>query len=147
MTGENNIGFGSSMLIVGANFSSSSMVFRENLTIRNDQLFGFFKRLKDINIEEALILSNVDRTEIIFFNPGIENPKKEIVRIISAHTSWTRTDIDSQTYILEQDEAVKYFLGIACSLNSLVLGDPSVKEQIANAFNKSKTSLVLFSFT
>ena len=139
MTIENDIGFGSSMLVVGANFSSSSMLFRENLTIRDGQLFGFFKRLKDINIKEALILSNVDRTEIIFFNPGIKNPKKEIVRILSSHTSWTRTDIDSQTYILEQDEAVKYFLGIACSLNSLVMGDPSTKEQIANAFNLSKT--------
>jgi len=139
MTGEKDIGFGSSMLIVGANFSSSSMLFRENLTIRDDQFYGFFRRLKDINIEEALILSNVDRTEIIFFNPGIKHPKKEIVRIISSHTSWTRTEIDSQTYILEQDEAVKYFLGIACSLSSLVMGDPSVKEQITNAFNKSKT--------
>ena len=105
MTGQKDIGFGSSMLVVGANFSSSSMLFRENLTIRDDQFFGFFKRLKDINIEEALILSNVDRTEIIFFNPGIKNPKKEIVRIISSHTSWTRSEIDSQTYILEQDEA------------------------------------------
>jgi len=74
MTGENDIGFGSSMLVVGANFSSSSMLFRENLTIRDGQLFGFFKRLKDINIKEALILSNVDRSEIIFFNPGIKNP-------------------------------------------------------------------------
>ncbi len=56
MTGEKDIGFGSSMLIVGANFSSSSMLFRENLTIRDDQFYGFFRRLKDINIEEAIIL-------------------------------------------------------------------------------------------
>ena len=41
MTGEKDIGFGSSMLVVGANFSSSSMLFRENLTIRDDQFFGW----------------------------------------------------------------------------------------------------------
>ena len=112
------------LIVVGANHRSSTMLFRDKMTIRNGQLGLFLDRLNVAGIGHSLVTSNSDRTEIyVESTPGTDSVA-EIVKLLSAHSGLSRTDVEAQTYGLTGRDAVRHLLAVCCRLDGLVIGDP-----------------------
>ncbi len=129
------------LIVVGANHRSSTMVFRDKITIRNGQLGLFLDRLKDAGISQSLVTSNSDRTEIYMgLTPGTD-AVAEIVKLLSANSGLSRTDIEAQTYGLIGHDALRHLLAVYCRLDGLVIGDPrparDLREGLASARKKN----------
>ena len=99
----------------------------------------FYKRLAKLGIEEAIILSSTDISEIILCLPEnvAMDRTMEIIKLLSAHASEPRSKIESQTYILNGHEAIKHVFAVASALDNLVIGDKKLKEDLhlANQFS------------
>ena len=115
---------GKGLIVVGANHRSSTMLFRDRITISNGQLGLFFDRLSNAGIRHLLITSNSDRTEIyVEPTPGVDSVA-EIVKLLSAQSGLSRKCVEAQTYCLTGRDALRHLLAVCCRLDGLVIGDP-----------------------
>ena len=123
------------LIVIGANYRTSTMLLRDRLYIQKADLPSFYERLGYIGFEEIIIISTTDRTEFILTAP--QNSHKdlvtEVIKLLSAHVGKARNEIEGQTYILYNLEAIKHVYAIAAALDSLVVGDTKLKEQLRTA--------------
>ena len=124
------------LLVVGADHKSSTMTVRDRLFMRESALPAFYDRLSGVGFGEATVISTHDRTDILVLDAGISDAAEEIRRLLAAHAGITRSEIASETYVLEGRDAVKHVFAVACALDSLVVGDPRVQDHVrwAHAF-------------
>jgi glutamyl-tRNA reductase len=125
-----------SLVVIGANYRSSTMLLRDKLFICEPDLPLFYKRLKAIGFDQTIILSTTDLTEFILTTK--RNSSKElsveVIKLLSAYVSESRSKIENQVYHLIDQEAVKHVFAVAAGLDSLVIGDAKVKEQLNLAY-------------
>ena len=131
-----------SLIVIGANHRSSTMLLRDRLYISETALPSFYKRLRDAGFDQAIILSTTDLTEIIIATPAtsLSNASQEVVKLLSAHAGESRSEIDSQTYVLSDQEAVRHVFAIASALDGLVIGDTQMLEHLRNAHRMARSN-------
>jgi glutamyl-tRNA reductase len=124
------------LLVIGADHKSSTMMVRDRLFMRESALPAFYDRLRGVGFTEAMVISTHDRTDILVLDTGIADAAEEIRRLLAAHAGVARSEIASETYMLEGRDAVKHVFAVASALDSLVVGDPRVQDHVrwAHAF-------------
>jgi glutamyl-tRNA reductase len=124
-----------SLIVIGANHRSSTMLLRDRLYISETALPSFYKRLREAGFDQAIILSTTDLTEIILAAPStsLKEAAAEVIKLLSAHAGESRSEIESQTYTLSDQEAVRHLFAVAAALDSLVIGDTQQLGQLRNA--------------
>ncbi len=135
------------LIVVGANHRSSTMLFRDRITIRNGQLGLFMDRLNDAGIGHSLVTSNSDRTEI-YVEPTLGTDSvAEIVKLLSAQSGLSRSHVGAQTYGLSGRDALRHLLAVCCRLDGLVIGDPrpahNLRDGLVSARKKNLTGRVI----
>jgi glutamyl-tRNA reductase len=123
-------------IIIGANHQSSTMLLRDRLYISKDAVPPFYRRLRDAGVDQAIIFSAKDMTEFIIAIPLVlqEKVKAEIIKLLSAHSGESRHEIEAQIYILNDKQAVRHLLAVASGMDSLIIGDPQLLEQLRAAY-------------
>ncbi len=119
--------------MVGANHRSSSMALRDRLFVEEYALPGFYDRLRDAGIDQALVLSTCDRIEVQTVHPQSEDSgvaAGRIVETMAGHAEMTAADLEGQVYTLDGAEAVRQIFTVPASLDSLVVGEPQVLGQV-----------------
>ena len=116
------------LFVIGANHRSSSMSLRDKLKISKPKLPQFFDRLRKINIGNAIILSSIDITDIIFLAPvsPAENIKSEIIKLFAAHADATRAELTDQTYTLINRDAVRHLFSVISAIDAVLIGDNQI---------------------
>jgi glutamyl-tRNA reductase len=122
------------LIVVGADHKSSTMNLRDRLFLRESALPGFYDRLRQAGMAEAVVLSTVDRTEIIALHEDGVDGEGEIRNLLAAQAGLGRSEIARETYALEGREAVKHVFAVASALDSLVVGDVRVQESVRAAY-------------
>lgn len=119
--------------MVGANHRSSSMALRDRLFVEEYALPGFYDRLRDAGIDQALVLSTCDRIEVQTVRPQNEDSgvaAGRIVKAMAGHAEMTAADLEGQIYTLGGAEAVRQIFTVPSSLDSLVVGEPQVLGEV-----------------
>ncbi len=130
-----------SLVIVGANHRSSTMLLRDRLFISETVLPSFYTRLRDAGISEAIIFSTTDITEIIITTPAnAPAAAAEVVKLLAAHAGESRSEIEGQTYTLSGPEAIKHLFAVAAALDSLVVGDTQLLGQLRSAHRHARSN-------
>lgn len=122
------------LLIVGADYKSSTMTVRDRLFMRESMLPAFYDRLRAIGFAEAMAISTHDRTDIVVLDGGVHEAADEIRRLLAAQAGLSRGEIAAETYALDGREAVKHLFSVACALDSLVVGDTRVQDDVRRAY-------------
>ncbi|HEC90553.1 MAG TPA: glutamyl-tRNA reductase [Alphaproteobacteria bacterium] len=120
-------------LVVGANHRSSSMALRDRLFVEEYALPGFYDRLREAGINQALVLSTCDRIEVQTVRPQNEDSgiaAGRIVETMAGHAEIAVADLEGQIYTLDGAEAVRQIFTVPSSLDSLVVGEPQVLGQV-----------------
>ena len=125
-----------SLVVIGANYRSSTMLLRDKLFICESDLPLFYKRLKAIGFDQIIVLSTTDLTEFILTTKrnSTKELSVEVIKLLSAYVSESRNNIEKQVYHLIDEEAVKHVFAVAAGLDSLVIGDAKIKEQLNLAY-------------
>ena len=121
------------LMVVGADHRSSTMILRDRLFLDTSELPAFYGRLRRAGLDEVLVLSSIDRTEIYTIADEPLETGDEIRKLLAANAGVSRSDIENQSYLLSGGEAVKHAFAVASGLECLVIGDARFLDQVSTA--------------
>ncbi len=123
---------------VSISHKSAPVAIREAVSLGNDQTVKVITYLKEFsNVTEALILSTCNRTEVYYV--AQEDKSTEIIKLLGIEKSIQNIDaiIEFFTIIEDQNDAMMHLFEVAIGLNSQVVGDIQISNQVKRAYQIS----------
>src|SRR3972149_4119546 len=122
------------IFVIGVNHKTCSVAVRESIFFKTDEISIFLPVLIQEFLDEAVILSTCNRTEIYGkIKPGKSDAETIINKIIgykNAGSALTRKHF----FVLSNDEAVRHLLEVSTSIDSLIIGDIQILNQVRDAY-------------
>ena len=119
---------------VGVSYKEAPLAVRERVSFTDSKKIEFMKEIQKIGVEQCMVLSTCNRSEIFFFCDGkIENIRSCYEEAFSG--------VDISKYMLEKqgNEAYEYLFRITAGLESLVLGEDQILGQVVDTLEFSRT--------
>lgn len=121
----------SSLALIGVNHTTAPLSVRERLAIPGDRLPEATRLLAhEPGVQEALILSTCNRVELLTVHDASAQPAAFLSRYLHLRTS----DVEPHLYEFQEQEAVRHLFRVACSLDSMVVGEPQILGQVKQSF-------------
>ena len=127
-------------LIVGVSHRSGTAALRERLFVDEAGQTELLAALRAAGLDEALVLSTCDRTELHAMVGDAVGAAAAMRDILARQGGVAAADIDAQGYELSGDAALRQLFAVASSLDSVVVGEPQVLGQVKDSHRLS-TSL------
>ncbi len=125
----------SDILLIGLNHKTASIELRERIAFSNEEVIQSLEALNSIStVNEALLISTCNRTEIVVTSKDIPNTEVLIKNYLSDFKKITLKQLDQSLYIYTSDEAIRHLFRVASSLDSMVVGEPQILGQIKAAY-------------
>jgi len=123
---------------ISLSFKNAPLEVRENLSLQEQEIKSIIKGLKEtFPIEEVIILSTCNRTELYYVGDGLDNIKiikyLLIQKGIHDHDSW----IGYFNIINDSDKAIEHIFRVGVGLESQVIGDLQITNQVKKAYQWS----------
>ncbi|MPY73740.1 MAG: glutamyl-tRNA reductase [Alphaproteobacteria bacterium] len=118
------------VFVVGSNHRSGTALLRDRLFVDEAMLPHALERLRAAGIEQALILSTCDRTEIQAVGAAAESAAALVRGAFASIGNVGPEEIGEQSYTLFDDAALRHIFAVASSLDSQVIGEPQVLGQV-----------------
>lgn len=133
-----------SVVVIGVNQRSVPIDVFEQLAIDDDHLVKVLDDLTSSHdIAEAVVLSTCNRTEIYLraerFHPAYADVRDTLAR----HSGLALEQFAEHLYTHHDDEAVRHLFGVACGLESAVLGETEILGQVRKAFDQARSAGVV----
>lgn len=112
------------LIALGINHKTTSLALREKLAWGEAQLPFALAELRQAAVNEAVLLSTCNRTEI-YTSPN------QLEKVLA----WLHErDRDFKPYLYKNLDAVKHVMRVASGLDSMVLGEPQILGQLKRAY-------------
>lgn len=133
-----------SVVVIGVNQRSVPIDVFELLAIDDDHLVKVLDDLTSSqDIAEAVVLSTCNRTEIYLraerFHPAYADVRDSLAR----HSGLALEQFAEHLYAHHDDDAVRHLFGVACGLDSAVLGETEILGQVRKAFDQARSAGVV----
>jgi len=124
-----------SLKVVGLSHDSSPIAIRESVVFSENESRNFLDRMREIlGVEEALILSTCNRTEIYYTSDlDLSNAILNLLKIEKGIDH----GIDSYFWNKENLPALRHLFRVALGLEAKVLGDIQISNQVKKAYQCS----------
>ncbi|APR99394.1 glutamyl-tRNA reductase [Pajaroellobacter abortibovis] len=131
------------IILMGLSHHTASLQVREKLVIDTGALSRVLLQLKSRKeIGEAVILSTCNRFEVYAYaHRGIEKAKRAIGEVIAALNA-----LPPCLYERGGNAAIRHLFRVACSLDSMVVGEPQILGQVKNAYEMAKQNKLVGPF-
>lgn len=117
--------------VVGVNHNNTPINIRENVSFTDTQKIEGINFLLDNGIEEAIILSTCNRSEVYIYSNNILD-KVEVVKNFY-QDFFDVEDIEKFLFNKTGEEAIKHVFNVSAGLDSLVLGEDQILGQVKDA--------------
>ena len=125
----------------GLNHKIASLEFREKLAFSAIELEGRLKKLQsDHGLEEIVVLSTCNRTEVYAYSQDIEQLRSGIEGILSEKYGKAVSLSDRHFYFHRDLPAVNHLFRVASSLDSMVLGESQILGQVREAYHLAQVA-------
>jgi glutamyl-tRNA reductase len=127
------------LLITGVSHKTAPVEVRERLAFREEALPAALADLRARDgVAEAVILSTCNRVELIVTTDDRCDPQS-IIDSFLVETKHAQPDaIDPHLYRHEGQSAIHHLFRVACSLDSMVVGEPQILGQLKAAYTAAK---------
>lgn len=124
--------------VIGLNYKSAPISIRERVSFSSGKLYDALIAFKGYGaIEEALILSTCNRTELYAITAdakrGYQAARDFIADFHKAPIRFFRNHL----YMYNDKEALKHLFRVAASLDSMVIGETQILGQVKEAYGKA----------
>jgi glutamyl-tRNA reductase len=126
------------VLLVGMNHRTASLDLRERYAVADVQPL-LTKLVADADIEEAVLLSTCNRVEVV-----VTTRRPEVARLRlrsffarelgEGDQAVGERALDEALYEYAEASAIRHLLRVACSVDSLVVGEPQILGQVKDAY-------------
>ncbi len=121
----------------GLSHNTAPIEVRELFSIPEAAVPAVIERLREQDMQGAVVLSTCNRTEIY----GSGTTKEEALRVIRAilinHLGVKPEWLDDYTYALFDEDAYRHLFRVASGLDSMVVGEPQILGQVKDAYRLS----------
>ncbi|MFP4096650.1 MAG: glutamyl-tRNA reductase [Cyclobacteriaceae bacterium] len=124
--------------LVSLTYRNSPIQIRERVALSTRESGDLLRKIREvISIEEALVLSTCNRTEVYY--TAEDDLSDEIIKLISIEK--TLSDISElENYFVrynDEKEAMRHLFHVAIGLDSQVVGDMQITSQVKRAYQAS----------
>lgn len=117
--------------VVGVNHNNTPINIRETVSFTDTQKIEGINFLLDNGIEEAIILSTCNRSEVYIYSNNISD-KVEVVKNFY-QDYFDVESIEEFLFYKTGEEAIKHVFNVSAGLDSLVLGEDQILGQVKDA--------------
>lgn len=118
---------------VGISYKTAPLEIREAIAFDESSTKQFSARLKEVlGLDEVLILSTCNRTEIYYFSE--EDFSKEICSMVDVYHNTGSKPAAGFFTTYGHDEAIYHLFEVSLGVDSLVLGDIQITNQVKKAY-------------
>ena len=117
--------------VIGINHNIAPIEVREKVSFTDIQKIEAINTLLDKDIEEVIILSTCNRSEIYIQAKDIENKIKLVKDFYSSF--FYLANIDDYIFSYSNQEAVEHLFKVASGLDSIVIGEDQILGQVRDA--------------
>lgn len=122
------------LLVLGINHQTASLPLRERVAFASEQLGdALSKACQQAGIEEAVILSTCNRTEIYGSSREDVTPEA-LLHWLAEYHGVPGSELAECHYYHRDQDAVRHLMRVAAGLDSLILGEPQILGQLKSAF-------------
>ncbi|MFB6341152.1 glutamyl-tRNA reductase [Saccharicrinis sp. FJH62] len=125
--------------VLGINHKTANIEIRESFYIAEDEVIPLSELIIDqTDVKEIVILSTCNRTEIYFYRDrSCKNRTiKQIVEILKEFKHIEK-DFNNSFYVYIHDEAIKHLFEVVSGVDSLVLGENQIVNQVKECYLRS----------
>jgi len=123
------------ILVVGVNYRTAPVEFREKLTFQAAELEQAMTTLQNQkSVLENVIVSTCNRTEIYAVVDQLHTGRYYIKKFLADWFQLGIEEVSPYLSIFEQDGAVEHLFHVTCGLDSMVVGETQILGQIRNSF-------------
>lgn len=133
-------------LVVGISFRTAPVEIREKVFLSSQERKEFLVDLgNNSNIQEAIIISTCNRTEIFVHFSGNVKSAQEIIlnQLFQLKEIPEWAQLEPYFYSLIGNDVVRHFLNVAVGLDSLILGEKQILGQIKKSVDMSRENGML----
>ncbi len=123
------------VLALGVNHRRAPLVLRECLAFPACDLGPSLEAMQSY-VPEGAILSTCHRVELYAAAPDLGRAKAQLKRFWSQQRQVPLWEFDPHLYCLEGTNAVEHLFGVACGLDSAVIGEPQILGQVREALRQ-----------
>lgn len=121
---------------LGISFHDTPLNLREQVALSDNDIQDFILKLKEVlGLSEALVVSTCNRTEIYYSAP--EEVESRIISLLAAKTSIDVDILSEHFRSYSTSEAVEHLFRVSIGLDSQVLGDIQIANQVKRAYQAS----------
>jgi glutamyl-tRNA reductase len=122
------------LTVLGLNHNTAPVEIREKIFIPESDIPEILNRIRKSGIDESVIVSTCNRTEVYFHSLLHEASLMKIKKILSETSHAQLEWLDNYTYIFHNEDACKHLFLVASGLDSLVIGEPEILGQVKDAY-------------
>ena len=118
--------------LIGVNHRSAPVEIRERFAIPEKKLPEALQSLVQYpGVQEGLIISTCNRVEVL---AGLKNGTADLRGFLRDYFHLDPSEFDQHLYEFREHEAVQHLFRVACSLDSMVVGEPQILGQLKEAY-------------
>ncbi|UCF01806.1 MAG: glutamyl-tRNA reductase, partial [Deltaproteobacteria bacterium] len=135
------------IVLIGLNHKTAPVEIREKFAVVCVDTSGPLMDLCQMRaLRESFYLSTCNRMEVLFTTPKLDEGISAVVGLLADIYGQTGAALKPYLYTYIDQDAVKHLYRVACSLDSMVVGEPQILGQIKDAYRQAteaKTSGVI----
>ena len=120
--------------VFGLNHNTAPVEIRERLYVPEAAVPEFLSRLKGQGVEEAIVLSTCNRTEIYYSCKDCEEALAVIRECLKSHFHVQDENLESYVYAFLDADAYKHLFLVASGLDSMIIGEPQILGQVKDSY-------------
>lgn len=126
-----------SIICIGLDYHRADVALRGKVSFTETKYKDVYEKLaKFLGIEGCVILSTCNRTELFINHPGIARNVSVIHDFLMRYFALEKEDMD-KFFTLEGNHAVRHLFRVASGLESMVIGEDQILNQVKEAQNKA----------
>jgi glutamyl-tRNA reductase len=126
------------IVLIGLNHKTAPVEIRERFNIVCLDSKGPLSDLaQNQALRESFYLSTCNRMEVLFTTPRLDEGISAVVGLLAEIYGQTRAALKPYLYTHIDQDAVKHLFRVACSLDSMVVGEPQILGQIKDAYRQA----------
>ena len=127
----------SDILLIGMSHKTAPIEVREHFTFEESELDRFYERAGRCGIDEVVYVSTCNRVEIYYTAKDPVRASERLNHLLEEMAGLNREVFEQYVYRKSGRDAVMHLLTVACSLDSMVIGETEILGQLKQAYRDS----------
>lgn len=121
---------------IGISYKNAPIEVREQIALAKDEIDLLLIQLRDVlALEECLIISTCNRTEIYYIHKADKN--QEVLSLLLQSKGLQKSEVSDYFTFRDTYDSLNHIFRVSCGLESKVLGDIQISNQVKVAYQQS----------